>query len=997
MQQLQITGTITDETGNPMAGVNIQVEGSTLGVISDMNGKYSIEIPDRNTILIFSFIGYNQQKVSSGGKALLDVIMIPDTRTLGEVVVIGYGIQKKVNVVGSISQISSSEFEGRSVPLLSNALTGQMTGVSVITRSGAPGTSTGTIRVRGVGSFGATPDALVLIDGIPGNINDVRPEEVESISVLKDASSAAIYGARAANGVILITTKAGKSARVKVNYNGYGGFVTPTALPELLNSWDYALAYNEASGTTLYSAADIEKFKNGSDPVNFPNSQMLNEIFSRNGFQTGHDLTFNGGTDINQYYLSFGYLSQDGVVDKNNFTRYSVRLNMTSTLTPKLKITTRLSGVSSLVKEPAVPGGKDTYLMDEGIIQTAARYPSIYATKLPDGDYGIGPESMGTPLAWISSSSFFNSPTWKFGGNMNLEYKPFKDLVLSAMGGYNFTFFESKLYRSTMRLNDNLTMGPSSLEQTSERTQFQTLQATANYNKKIVDHTFSVLLGYSFEKQGYRDISGFRDKFPGNDLPYIDAGSPDNQQATGGGYDWALQSLFGRLTYNYKEKYLFETTLRNDGSSKFPPTKKYGLFPSVAAGWRISEEPFLKDNLGPVSNLKLKVSWGKLGNQNIGNYPWQSSYQLGQDYVLGGVFTQGAAMTTLSDPNLRWESTQTTDGGIESSFWNGKLNLNVSYFYRKTMDILYKPTSSVSTVLGMNLSEMNTGSLKNSGLEIELGHQNTIGDFNYHINGNFTLIQNKVLDLGVGNVNQPNGLVGNGTDLFIDYPMQLYYGLVTDGVFLDQTDIDAWYALNDQSSISPLASAKPGDFRYVDLSGDGKVDLSADRKVLGSQIPKYNFSFNLGCDYKGFDFSAMLQGVAGVNGLLNNYSGFAFYNLGSIQEWMWKGRFDPANPTRYPEYPRLQILGNAAGVNGQLSDFWVLDASYLRVKNLQLGYSFSAEILKTLHLDGIRIYASAENPVTLNHYRKGWDPEINTSGTFYPILASYTFGINLKF
>jgi TonB-linked SusC/RagA family outer membrane protein len=548
-----------------------------------------------------------------------------------------------------------------------------------------------------------------------------------------------------------------------------------------------------------------------------------------------------------------------------------------------------------------------------------------------------------------------------------------------------------------MRLNDNVTMGPSSLSQTAERTQYKTFQATADYNKTIASHSLSALIGYSFEKQEFRNMTGSRDKFPGNDLPFLDAGSPDNQQVSGGGYDWAIQSVFARLRYNYKEKYLFETTVRNDGSSRFPTSQKYGLFPSLAAGWRISEEPFLKDKFDWISNLKLKTSWGKLGNQNIGNYPWQSSYQLGRDYVFGGIFTQGAALTTLTDSNLHWESTQTADGGFESSLWEGKLNLNVSYFYRKTTDILYKPTSSVSTVLGMGLSEMNTGSLQNTGWEIELGHQNKIGEFKYHINANFTLIHNEVLDLGVGNVTQPNGLIGNGVDLFIGHPMQLYYGLVTDGVFLDQADIDAWYLTNDQSSISPKASARPGDFRYVDLSADGKVDLSNDRKVLGSQIPKYNYSFNLGFEYKGFDFSAIFQGVAGVNGVLDGYAGYAFFNLGTVQEWMWNGRFDPANPSRYPEYPRLQVLGNAAGVNGQLSDFWVLNASYMRLKNIQCGYSFSPYILKMMHVDGLRIYASAENPVTFNHYRKGWDPEINSSGNFYPILATYTFGINLKF
>jgi TonB-linked SusC/RagA family outer membrane protein len=995
-QKKTITGTVVDAAGEPIIGANIIEVGTTNGTITDMDGNFSLSVEPDATIRI-SYIGYLEQSIATAGQSAFSITLLEDTQALEEVVVIGYGTMRKVNVVGSISQISSEQIENRPVSLLSNALAGQMTGVTVIQSSGAPGTSPGTIRVRGVGSFGATPDALVLIDGIPGNINDVHPGEVESISVLKDAATAAIYGARAANGVILITTKAGKPSKVQVSYNGYAGFNSPTALPELLKSWDYALAFNEASGTETYSAEDIEKFKNGSDPDNYPNSNMLKEVISRNGFQTGHDLTLTGGSDMNHYYLAFGYLSQEGVVEKNNFTRYNTRLNMVSSLTPKLKVTTRLAGFYSKIKEPAVPGGKDVYRMDDGIIRNALRYPSVYATKLSNGDYGVGPELGGTPIAWMESPSFYEEPAWRFTGNVNVEYKPIKDLVLTAIGGYNFGQTETKLYRSTMRLNDNVMMGPSSLEQEEMRTLYETLQATMDYRKNISSHSFGVLLGYSFEKQEYRNMRGYRDKFPGNDLPYLDAGSPDNMQASGGGNDWAIQSLFGRLMYNYSEKYLFESTMRYDGSSRFPPTKKYGFFPSLAAGWRISEEPFIKENVSWISNLKLKASWGKLGNQNIGNYPWQSVYALGRDYVFGGVLNQGAAKTTLTDPNLHWESTQTMDGGFESSFFDNKLLFNAAYFYRKTTDILYRPTSSVSTVLGMNLSEMNTGSLKNTGWEFEIGYRNHTGDFKYNFNVNFTMINNEVLDLGVGNVIQPNGLVGNGVDLFIGYPMQLYYGLTTDGVFLDQADIDNWYANNDQSAINPKANAKPGDLRYVDISGDGKVDLANDRKVLGSQIPKYNFSFNFGFEYKNFDFSAMLQGVAGVEGMLRDWAGFAFFNLGTVQQWMWEGRFDPANPTRYPDYPRLQILGNSPGVNGEISDLWVLNASYLRVKNIQLGYSLPSGFSNRIGVDGCRFYTSVENPVTFDYYRKGWDPEINSGGPFYPILATWTFGVNIKF
>jgi TonB-linked SusC/RagA family outer membrane protein len=991
-----ITGTVTDERGEPIIGANIVEKGTTNGVVTDFDGKFSITAGE-NAVLSVSYIGYVNKELAIGNKNQLQIVLSEDIQNLDEVVVVGYGVQKKLSVIGSISQISSENLDSRPVAMLSNALAGQMPGVTLIQRSGQPGTSGGTIRVRGVGSFGATPDALVLIDGIPSGINDVRPEEVASISVLKDASTAAIYGARAANGVILITTKAGTESKIKIGYSGYAGFVKATALPDFLPSWEYALAYNEAAGTETYKPEDIQKYKEGNDQDNYPNSNFINDIMAGKGFQTGHDITLTGGSKTNNYYLALGYLSQDGVVNKNNYSRYNVRINMTSQLAPKLKLITRVSGVTSKIKEPAVPGGKDQSRMSTGIIRFAIRYPSVYAGKLSNGDYGIGPESAGTSIAWIESPSFYEEPAWQAGFNARLEYTPIKDLTISAIGGYNFVHNETKLYRSTMRLTELNTMGPSTLEQNEIRRIYQTFQATADYNKQIGKHSVGILGGYSFEKEEQRELLGSRDKFPGNDLPYIDAGSPDNQKATGGGYNWAIQSLFGRLKYDYMQRYLLEATIRHDGSSRFPSTKKYGTFPSIAVGWRITEESFMESTSSWLTHMKLKASWGKLGNQNIGNYPWQSTYALGQNYTIGGALNQGSAMTIYSDPTIHWESTRTTDAGVEFIFLNGLLSFNASYFYRHTDNILYKPTSSISAVFGMDLSEMNTGSLKNTGWEFDLSHQKTFGDFGYNISANFSIINNEVLSLGVGDVEQPNGLVGNGTNLFIGYPIELYYGYVTDGVFLDQTDIDAWYETNNQASLMPKNRARPGDVRYVDIDGDGVVNAAKDQKVLGSRIPKYTYAFNLGFNYKGIDLSAFFQGVAKVSGLLESYAGYAFYNLGSIQRWMWEGRFNQENPQRYPAYPRLQILGNSTGNNGHISDRWILNASYLRLKNIQLGYTLPKKLTQARKIDNFRFYISVENPVTWSKYPAGWDPEVNTGGDYYPRLATYTFGVNFKF
>lgn len=998
-QDGKIWGVVSDAFG-PIAGANVVVKGTTNGTITDMDGRFSLDAP-KGAKLQISYIGYITKELTVDTKTDYVIELVEDSQALEEVVVVGYGTEKKVNVIGSIAQIGSEKLENRSTPQLSNVLTGQMAGVTVIQRSGRPGNSGGEIRVRGVGSFGGESnksDALVLIDGIPGKLNDVSSEDVESISVLKDASTAAIYGSRAANGVILVTTKTGKEGKVSVGYNGYVGFNTPTALPEFVDTWQYATLYNEAVGREAYTQEEIQKFRDGSDPDHYANARYLDEVFSRKGLQTGHDVTINGGNAENKYMVSFGYLKQNGIVEKNDYQRYNARVNLINEILPGLKLTSRLSGVYGNRKEPMAPGGDDADNMLV-LIQKALRFPGLTPTILSDGSFGAGRELHGTPAGWIKSDSFYENPEFSLNANVRLDYNPVKDLLLSAIGAYTYTNGEERTYRSTMKLSGDRVLGPSELKHKMGKTIYKTFQATAEYNKTIGEHTFGILAGYSWEQEDYRYVQGSRDKFPGNDLPYLNAGSPDNQKSEGTGNAWAIQSGFGRLRYNFNERYLFESTVRYDGSSRFPQSKKFGFFPSVAAGWRLSEENFFKENesLGFISNLKLKVSWGRLGNQNIGNYPYQSVYELGQNYPFGDTYTQGAAVTTAVDPTIKWEETETIDGGLEAVFWNGLLSVNASYFNRRTYDILYKPSGSVSTILGQKISEMNTGELKNFGWEFEVGHRNKIGDVSYNVNANLSIIKNKLTTLGVGNVEQLNGMVGNGSDLFIGYPIQMYYGYVSDGVFLDENDIKSWY---DQSKVTP--NPQPGDIRYKDISGpdgvpDGKIDPNYDRVYLGSRIPKFTFGLNLGVEYKGLDLSVLLQGVAGVTGMLDGFAGWAFRGDGNIQKWQAEGRFDPANPTRYPAYPRLEDLSNSTTPNIVTSDFWTQDASYIRLKNIQLGYTFPKKMLQAAKISNLRVYVQAENPLCWNKYKSGWDPEINTSGNYYPILATYTFGVNFKF
>ncbi|MEG1934351.1 MAG: SusC/RagA family TonB-linked outer membrane protein [Rikenellaceae bacterium] len=704
-----------------------------------------------------------------------------------------------------------------------------------------------------------------------------------------------------------------------------------------------------------------------------------------------------------------GLLSQDGVVAKNNYLRYNGRVNLTTQIAPKVKMTVRLQGVSARVKEPNTAGTIDGEGMLMIIQQGAIRFPGTRPNKLSSGNWGPGFKGFGSAQSWIESPSFYNQNQFKLNSNIKFDYTPIKGLTLSAMGGYNFNNNVDKYYRATIPVEVNgrvNTLGPSTLRNNSANVGYKTFQGTANYSKEFASgHSLDILVGYSWEDQSSRGINASRDNFPGNDLPYLDAGSPENQKNSGAGYDWALQSVFGRAQYNYKERYLAEVTMRYDGSSRFPQDEKYGFFPSAAIGWRLSQENFIKNNDGLrfINNLKLKASYGILGNNNIGNYPYQSVYALGNNYSFGGTVAQGAQMTTYNDPRLRWETTRTADAGVEASFWRGLLSINATYFHRDTYDVLYKASASVSSIYGLTPSETNTGEVKNTGWEFEIGHRNTVGDFTYGVNGNFSIIKNNVESLGIGNVDQPNGLVGNGSNLFIGLPMQMYYGYKSDGVFLDQNDIDDYFSRIDQTSMgSNKTTTKPGDIRYQDISGpdgkpDGKVDATYDRVYLGSQIPKYTFGLSLNASFKGFDASALFQGVGGVKGMLSGYAGWAMWSEGNVQRWQADGAFNPEKPERNPAYPRISNLGNAIGVNTQTSDFWVRNASYLRLKNLQVGYTIPNRITSRAKISQVRIYASMENVVTWSKYPQGWDPETNTGGSFYPFLSTYVFGLNLKF
>lgn len=1008
-----VSGKVTGADARPLAGVSVEEKDKSNGTTTKEDGSFSLSVTNGNAVLIISYVGYSAKEIPVENKPILNLQLERGNQELQQVIVVGYGTQRREQMIGSVAQISGEELQDRPVTQLSNALAGQMPGVTVIQRTGQPGVSGGTINVRGVGSFGATSGALVIVDGIPGALNDIDPNDVETISVLKDASSAAIYGARAANGVILVTTKSGRQGKLKVSYNGYVGFQKPSAFPEYVNSADYAALFNEASNSISYTQQDIQNFRAGTDRDRYPNTNFLDSVFSKKGLQTSHNISISSGTANTFYNLSLGYLFQDGLVVKNHYDRYNIRLNTKTALTSKLDFTTRLSAIKTSDTDPNGPvtfGNEATGVLF--IINQAVRYPSIYAGKLSNGYYGTGVVQKGTPISFLESESYNKNNGSNLNANFRLDYKILNGLKLSAIAAYNEINNKKTQFMASQVINANITLGPNELTKTNNSTNYYTVQGLAEYAKRFDKHQVGALAGYSFESNHFEQVSAYRNNLPGNELQQLNVGAPNNQQAGGTANEWAIKSFFGRLNYSYANKYLVEGVLRRDGSSRFPSTCKYAYFPSGAVGYRLGQESFIKENAAWINELKLKASVGILGNQNIPNYPYQTVYNIGTayNYPFGTGISSGVARTIITDPNLHWESTRTTDVGIEFAGFRNRLNFSATYFDRYTYDILYSPGGSVSTTLGFNLSKQNTGKLSNKGWEFTFGHNNTIGSFSYSLNGNFSIINNKVLDLGVGNINQPNGMIGNGSSLFIGYPMQIYYGYVADGIFTDSADITKYPS---QTIINP--KVQPGDIRYKDISGpdgvpDGKVDATYDRVVLGSNIPKYTFGLNISASFKGFDVSMLLQGIAGVKNYMESYAGFAFYNFGSIQKWQMEERWTKDNPRRDAGYPRLEQISNSGTPNTLMSSFWVLDGSYVRGKNVQVGYTLPKSVVKRIGATSVRLYASGENLFLISNYRKGWDPEVGTdsapnddsnsvtaSGVYYPILKNFTFGLNINF
>ncbi|MBW8334480.1 MAG: TonB-dependent receptor [Prolixibacteraceae bacterium] len=952
-QQKSVSGKVTDSSGASLPGVSVVVKGTTNGTITDGNGNYLISNIPENATLQFSFVGMKSQEISVGGKTSINATLAEDAIGIEEVVAVGYGTQKRANLTGAVSTVSLPQMEKRTVAQTSLALQGLVPGVTVTQRSGKPGGDGGIISVRGKTTIGNN-DVLVLIDGVESNINSVDPKSIESISVLKDAASAAIYGNRAANGVILITTKRAEDGKAFVSYNTYVAKGVPTNVPQYVGAVDFmkyiSIAKRAVGMTPEYSEEYIQQYEAGiakKDP-NYPDVDWFDATATNNGLITNHFITVSQGTSKIKSLTQAGYMSQNGITENTDFKRYNLRSNTDYSISSKFKLSSDIAIVYTSAKEPSKLGTGYNFV---------GRIPANQAAYLADGRYGPGWQGVN-PVAYYKDGGIVSNVVPSGIMNFIATFKPVKDLELQGQYALNYWEGHNTNWdkRVQLFLNDGTpdpqTQAKSALTESTSRSMRNLLIGRATYTKSFQDvHNFKLMAGYQQETFWNKWHTGYREVFPFPDYPVLNAGGQENQKSSGSASDYALQSVFGRLNYDYNSKYLFEVNLRYDGSSRFEEGYRWGLFPSVSGGWRISEEEFWSDFKSVVNNFKLRASWGQLGNQNTlnGYYPAQSTVNLGTNYIFDKNINSGAAITTMANSFISWETTTMSNIAVEFNLFR-KFDITADYYHRVTNDILLN--LDIPLIIGLAAPAQNAGKLENRGWELGATFNDKFGDFNFSAMFNISDVKNKIIDLK--GINE-TGLTVNREG----YPLSSLYGYEADGYIVPEDYDNAGKYLG----ATQIGNFGPGDIKYkdqltIDTDEDGVPDAAdgvintSDNVIIGSTIPRYTFGLNLYGDYKGFDLNILFQGVGKADGYVWGHSIGSFYEGGSMPE-IGKDYWTPEN--RDAEFPRLAFNNSN---NQQNSSFWKKDAAYLRLKNVQLGYTLPENILSRIGISNLRFYAS---------------------------------------
>lgn len=988
-------GLVKDATGESVIGASVVVKGTTNGTITDFDGNFSLDGIKKGDVIVISYVGYQTQEIKWNGSPL-NVILKEDSKTLSEVVVVGYGTQKKANLSGSVAMVDSKELENRPIQNVSSGLQGLMPGVAITGTNGAPGQDAGKIRVRGIGTLNEA-GPYILVDGIEtGTLSAVDPNDIESISVLKDAASAAIYGSKAANGVVLITTKRGKTGQTKISYSGYLSFQNATNMIERMGSYEYASLLNqalEAEGMSKrFNDTELQKFKDGNDPL-YPDTDWY-DLAYKTGVQHRHNVNINGGSENVKYMASLGYLNQTGILPNAGREQFNARTNLDMKINKRLSARMNLSFIKNDYSDAssAYYGGSS----DQIIRQLNLIAPWIVA-RYDDGTWGT--ISDGSPIAWLDSGMKVNRDNYNFSGMAAVDYEIFDGLKLTLQGAYVNNLQNYNYFQKYIKYNENKESDPSQLDERFYKWDRTNYDALLNYNKNFGKHNIKGLLGWHTEKYNYKYQKAVRKKFPNNELTDMNAGDASTQSNEGYTAELAMISWFARINYDFAGKYLLEANIRADASSRFAEGHRWGYFPSFSGAWRISEEAFMesaKDSW--LSGLKIRASWGQLGNQdalsgsNNDYYPALNTYNLDSKYAFGGSLNSGYYQRKYRLETISWEKASTWGVGVDFTLFN-KLNGSLDYYNRKTTGIIMDVT--VPKEFALDAYKDNVGSMRNSGIEINLSYNTKIGQVDFGIAGNFSYNKNEILDLGGGDPNKYlDATNGYSQRNKVGEAMNSYYIYRADGFFNSQEEADAYTAKYG----NPFGKTfKAGDLRYVDTKKDGKLTAD-DREYCGSSDPKIIYGFNINAGWKGIDLSLMFNGAAGVKRLFDGYEVYGnFSGDAAHPATIWRDAWTPDNHDA--SMPRIFYDTNSASSSRSVqSDFWLQDTSYLRLKNLQLGYTLPKGWLNSVGVENIRIYYSVENLLTFDKMKINIDPESTSQRlSSYPLLRTHAFGVNVTF
>jgi TonB-linked SusC/RagA family outer membrane protein len=995
-QSKLITGTVTANNGESIIGANIVVKGTNIGTITDINGRFSLNVPV-NAILTVTYIGYSEKEVIVGEQSSLNIQLSENTELLEEVVVVGYGSQKRETMTGAVSNIRTDDIVRSTVADLTNSLTGKMPGIVSVQRNAEPGEDAASLFIRGRSTLNDN-SPLILVDGIERDFSHLNPNEIESLSILKDASATAVYGVRGANGVILITTKRGKEGKPTIDYNGYAGIQNPTKKPSYLGSYDYGRLYNEAllnddpgipADELPYQPEDLEAYRNHTSPYTHPDVNWYEEVLNENAMLQRHSVSLTGGTEKVKYFVSFGYLNQKGMFKNINLDKYNLRANLDAEVTSRTKVSVDLSSLITQRNYPGVGGAT----IDGGIMSTALYLPpDAFPIKNEDGSWA---SLWGTnPIADMYESGYRKNDnkgaSATFILNQELDFIT-QGLSAKVVGSYDFSYGFWKdwytPYRSFIKQGDEYEEVASgrkpSLYEGFERFHTTTFEAHLNWIRSFGKHNLGLLALYTQSASYWNSQEASREEFNSSALDQLFAGPETYMRNGGGASESGREGFVGRLTYNFDQRYLFEFNFGYNGSENFPPSHRYGFFPAFSLGWRLSEERFF-ENIDFVNNLKIRASYGEVGNDQVGyrRFMYKQPVSFRSNYVFGGSSVnsvQTLRLGEMANPDITWERAQKTNIGFESDWLASMFKLNVDVFFEKRNNILANRERSIPATVGVSLPVENIAKVDNNGFEIEFTYQNRINDFSYSASLNFTHNKNTIRFIDEP-ANIPDSRKQTGK------PMGQFFGYICEGYYNTEEDLQNYPKME---GLEP----RLGDLRYKDINNDNTIDSDDITAIGKSDIPENIFGLMLNASYKGIDINALLQGASGFNTYFWGEAAQAFY-YGSSALDIILDRWTPENREK-ATYPALTLEREAYHTEG--SSYWLRNANYLRVKNLEIGYTFPKDLFRKLAVSKCRIYVSAQNLFTFDNIDY-WDPEApQGSAYFYPIQKVLSLGLNLSF